>query len=54
MTTYKLRKLGWFSHNQFLVTSQVSLCTSEGGATVLFIVSYLIDQLSHLKLTIFR
>ena len=34
MTTYKLRKLGQFGHNQLLVTGQVSLCTGDGGATV--------------------
>ena len=47
MTTYKLRKLGRFSHNQLLVTSQVSLCTSDGGAIVCMVASYHIDILSY-------
>ena len=41
--------MGWFSHNQLLVTGQVSLCTSDGGATVCYIVSYLIDLVITLK-----
>ena len=45
MTTYKLRKLGWFGHNQLLVTGQVSLCTSEGGGIVCFIIKYLFNSL---------
>ena len=45
MTTYKLRKLGRFGHNQLLVTGQVSLCTSDGGGIVCFIINYLIYSL---------
>ena len=41
--------MGQFSHNQLLVTGQVSLCTSDGGATVCFIVSYLIVLVITLK-----
>ena len=47
MTTYKLRKLGWFGHNQLLVTGQVSLCTSDGGAIVCRIASYQIDSFGY-------
>ena len=39
--------MGWFSHNQLLVTGQVSLCTSDGGVIVCSIVNYLIVWLSH-------
>ena len=45
MTTYKLRKLGQFGHNQLLVTGQISLCTSDGGGIVCFIINYLIYSL---------
>ena len=45
MTTYKLRKLGQFGHNQLLVTSQVSLCTSDGGGVVWFIINNLVNSL---------
>ena len=31
------------------ITSQVSLCTSDGGATACYIVSYLIDLVITLK-----
>ena len=41
--------MGQFSHNQLLVTSQVSFCTSDGSATVCFIVSYLIVLVITLK-----
>ena len=41
--------MGQFSHNQLLVTSQVSLCTSDGGATFCFVVSYLIVLVITLK-----
>ena len=46
MTTYNLRKLGQFGHNQLLVTGQVSLCTSDGGATVCMVASYQFDSLA--------
>ena len=36
--------MGWFGHNQLLVIGQVSLCTSDGGATVCFFVIYLIGM----------
>ena len=45
MTTYKLRKLGQFGHNQLLVTGQVSLCTSDGGGIVCFIINNLVNSL---------
>ena len=41
--------MGWFGHNQLLLTSQVSLCTSDSGATVYYIVSYLIGLVITLK-----
>ena len=46
VTTYKLRNLGRFTHNQLLVTGhQVSLCTSDGGGIVCFIVNNLVNSL---------
>ena len=45
MTTYKLRKLGRFGHNQLLVTGQVSVSTSDGGGIVCFIINYLVNSL---------
>ena len=45
--------MGRFSHSQLLVTGQVSLFTSDGSATVCFIVSYLIVLVITLKLTIY-
>ena len=47
VTAYKLRKLGRFGHNQLLVTGQVSLCTSDGGATVCTVASYQFDSFGY-------
>ena len=52
MAPLHAEKMGQFSHNQLLVTSQVSLCTSDSAATVCYIVSYLIDLVITLKMTI--
>ena len=45
VTTYKLRKLGRFGHNQLLVTCQVSLCPGDGGSIVCFIINNLVNSL---------
>ena len=39
--------MGWFSHNQLLVTGQVGLCTSDGSAIVCTVASYQIDSLGY-------